>query len=74
MEEFYKDMVGRGSICDQESLEPEFIDSDFDINKNLTNALHVIWREINPSSSLLSTLKQTQADAKLRNICHRLMH
>jgi restriction system protein len=47
MKEFYRVMLGRGSMYAQESREQGFIGAGFDINRDLTNSLPEDWREFN---------------------------
>lgn len=47
MKEFYRVMLGRGSIYAQECREQGFIGAGFDINEDLTNSLPEDWREFN---------------------------
>jgi len=47
MKEFYRVMLGRGSIYAQECREKGYIGAGFDINQDLTNALPENWREFN---------------------------
>jgi len=47
MKEFYRVMLGRGSMYAQECREQGFIGAGFDINQDLTNALPENWREFN---------------------------
>lgn len=47
MKEFYRIMLGRGSMYAQECREQGFIGAGFDINQDLTHALPENWREFN---------------------------
>lgn len=47
MKEFYRVMLGRGSMYAQESREQGFIGAGFDINQDLSNSLPEDWREFN---------------------------
>jgi restriction system protein len=47
MKEFYRVMLGRGSMYAQECREQGFIGAGFDINHDLTNSLPENWREFN---------------------------
>lgn len=47
MKEFYRVMLGRGSVYAQECREQGFIGSGFDINEDLTNSLPEDWRQFN---------------------------
>jgi restriction system protein len=47
MKEFYRVMLGRGSMYAQECREQGFIGAGFDINRDLTNSLPEDWREFN---------------------------
>jgi restriction system protein len=47
MKEFYRVMLGRGSIYAQECREQGFIGADFDIQQDLTHELPEDWREFN---------------------------
>jgi restriction system protein len=47
MKEFYRVMLGRGSMYAKECRDQGFIGADFDINKDLTNSLPEDWREFN---------------------------
>ena len=47
MKEFYRVMLGRGSMYAQECREQGFIGAGFDINQDLTNALPENWRDFN---------------------------
>ncbi|MCP9783501.1 DUF91 domain-containing protein [Cyanobium sp. WKJ7-Wakatipu] len=47
MKEFYRVMLGKGSMYAQECREQGFIGADFDIYQDLTDSLHEDWREFN---------------------------
>jgi restriction system protein len=47
MKEFYRVMLGRGSMYAQECREQGFIGASFDIHQDLTNSLPENWREFN---------------------------
>jgi len=47
MKEFYRVMLGRGSVYAQECREQGFIGAGFDINQDLTNSLPEYFREFN---------------------------
>jgi len=47
MKEFYRVMLGRGSMYAQECREQGFIGADFDIQQDLTGHLPEDWREFN---------------------------
>lgn len=47
MKEFYRVMLGRGSMYAQECREQGFIGADFDIQQDLTGHLSEDWREFN---------------------------
>ena len=47
MKEFYRVMLGRGSMFAQECHEQGFIGADFDIHQDLTNCLPDDWRAFN---------------------------
>ena len=47
MKEFYRVMLGRGSMYAQECREQGFIGAGFDINQDLTDSLPENWREFN---------------------------
>lgn len=47
MKEFYRVMLGRGSMYAQECREQGFIGADFDIQQDLTGHLPDNWREFN---------------------------
>ena len=47
MKEFYRVMLGRGSMYAQECRERGFIGAGFDINEDLTKSLPEDWREFN---------------------------
>jgi len=47
VKEFYRVMLGRGSMYAQECREQGFIGAGFDINQDLTNSLPDNWREFN---------------------------
>ena len=47
MKEFYRVMLGKGSMYAQECREQGFIGADFDIYQDLTDSLHEDWREVN---------------------------
>lgn len=47
MKEFYRVMLGRGSMYAQECREQGFIGADFDIQQDLTGHLPDDWREFN---------------------------
>ena len=47
MKEFYRVMLGRGSIYAQECREQGFIGADFDIDQDLSNSLPDDWRDFN---------------------------
>jgi restriction system protein len=47
MKEFYRVMLGRGSMHAQECREQGYIGAGFDVNEDLTNSLPEDWREFN---------------------------
>ena len=47
MKEFYRVMLGRGSMYAQECREQGFIGAGFDVNQDLTDALPENWRDFN---------------------------
>ena len=47
MKEFYRVMLGRGSMYAEECREQGFIGAGFDINQDLTQSLPENWREFN---------------------------
>lgn len=47
MKEFYRIMLGKGSMYAQECREQGFIGADFDIKQDLTNHLPEDWKEFN---------------------------
>lgn len=47
MKEFYRVMLGKGSMYAKECREQGFIGADFDIQQDLTNHLPEDWREFN---------------------------
>lgn len=47
MKEFYRVMLGKGSMFAQECREQGFIGADFDIHQDLTDQLPDDWREFN---------------------------
>jgi len=47
MKEFYRIMLGKGSMYAQECLDQGYIGASFDINEDLTNKLPEDWKEFN---------------------------
>ena len=47
MTNYYRIMLGRGSMYAEEAKEGNFIGTDFDINEDLSNSLPDNWREFN---------------------------
>lgn len=47
MKEFYRVMLGKGSMFAKECREQGFIGADFDINQDLSNSLPDDWRAFN---------------------------
>ena len=47
MKDFYRVMLGRGSMYAQECREQGYIGAGFDINQDLSNSLPEDWKEFN---------------------------
>lgn len=56
MKEFYRVMLGRGSMYAQECREQGFIGADFDIQQDLSCDLPEVWREFKNEKEFLNEL------------------